>query len=178
MTLTPQIDGTAAIRSTAGQFVEAFQRRVAAGLLTGQPHPRSNYRVVDAGMDRLRVRAADWWTAISVGLNEMELRLAQPGVVHYRVRYWRWATYAIGLCGILGLIGLVLLLTLDVRGYFARNQAGSPFLSIEQNLIAAWTMVIFWGGIWPWLLIALHKRSLRRLVAQIIGEVDAQGLSK
>src|SRR2546422_2649804 len=85
MTLAPQIEGTVPIRSSAAQFVQAFHYRVAAGLLVGQPHPRSNYRVAEAGPGQLRIHAADWWTAINVGLNEFVLRLPQPGSVHY----WR-----------------------------------------------------------------------------------------
>src|SRR2546422_8398842 len=67
MTLAPQIEGTVPIRSSAAQFVQAFHYRVAAGLLVGQPHPRSNYRVAEAGPGQLRIHAADWWTAINVG---------------------------------------------------------------------------------------------------------------
>jgi hypothetical protein len=66
-----------------------------------------------------------------------------------------------------------MLLSLDVRGYVARHQRSMiPGLSIEQNVAIAWLMVLFWGFIWPWLLIALHKRPLRRLVTRLIGEVD------
>ena len=173
--LAPDINGTVAIRSPAGDFVAAFKQRVAAGLLAGRPHPRSNYQVVDAGPDWLRVRAADWWTALNVGLNDLELRLPQPGAVHYRVRYWRWAWYGVGLGGILGLVGLVLLLAFDARGYIANHPAGMvPGLSIDQNLLIAWGMVLFWGFVWPWLLIALHKRPLHQLVARLVAEVDAR----
>jgi hypothetical protein len=175
MSLVPQIDGTVAVRSSAGQFVEAFRQRVAAGLLSGRPHPRSNYQVAEAGPGQLRVRAADWGTAINVGLNEVELRLPQPGAVHFRVRYWRWASYVLALGGVLGLIGLILLLTFDVRGHIA-GQPGArlPGLSIDQNLRLLWGMVLFWGFVWPWLLIVLHKRALRRLVVRLVTEVDAQ----
>jgi hypothetical protein len=34
-------------------------------------------------------------------------------------------------------------------------------------------MVLFWGFVWPWLLVALHKRPVRRLLERIIAEVDA-----
>jgi hypothetical protein len=37
-------------------------------------------------------------------------------------------------------------------------------------------MALFWGFAWPWLLIALHKRPLRRLMNQIIVEVDAAAM--
>jgi hypothetical protein len=48
-----------------------------------------------------------------------------------------------------------------------------PGLSIEQHVLVAWAMVVFWGFVWPWLLIALHKRPLRRLIERLIAEVDA-----
>jgi len=172
--LTPQIEGTVPIQSSAAQFVQAFRQRVAAGLLTGQAHSRSNYRVVEAGRDELRVRADDWWTAMNVGLNELDLRFPQAGSLHYRVRYWRWASFALGLSAILGAIGLTLLLTLDARAYMARNSTATlPGLSIDQNLLLAWAMVLFWGFAWPWVLIALHKRPLRGLVSRLVSEVDA-----
>ena len=179
MNLTPQINGTVSVRSSAVQFLQAFQQRVAAGLLTGKPASRSNYRVVDAGPDSLRIHAVDWWTAVNVGLNELELRLSQPGSVRYHVRYWRWAAYAVGLSGVLGLIGVALLLTLDVRGYIAGHTASRlPGLTTDQNVLMAWTMVLFWGFVWPWVLIAMHKRPLHRLVARLVREVDASAISR
>jgi hypothetical protein len=71
-----------------------------------------------------------------------------------------------------------MLLSLDVRDYIARNERSMiPGLSIEQNLGIAWLMVLFWGFIWPWLLIALHKRPLRQLVTRLIREVDVAAAS-
>ena len=169
----PEIEGTVSIRSPAGSFLQAFRERVSAGLLTGRPHPRSNYVVSEAASGVLVVRAADWWTAINVGLNRLELQHVPPDLIRYDVRYWRWAAYALGLSGALGLVGLAMLLSLDVRGYVARHERSMiPGLSIEQNVAIAWVMVLFWGFIWPWLLMAMHKRPLRRLVTRLIAEVD------
>ena len=174
MIFTPQIDGSLPIHSPSAQFARAFEQRVAAGLLTGEAHPRSNYQLHSSGPDGLRVSAADWWTAISVGLNDLELRFPLPGIVHYTVRYWRWAAYGIGLCGVMGITGLVLLVAFDARGYVARHPAATfPGLSVDQSLVIAWTMAIFWGFVWPWVLIALHKRPLHRLVARLLHEIDA-----
>lgn len=175
MALTPEIQGTVPIRSAPAEFLQAFRQRVSAGLLSGKPHPRSNYIVTQVGSNRLQVRAADWWTAINVGLNEVDLQLPQHGTVRYQVRYWRWAAYGLALSGVLGLIGLVLLLTFDVRSYIARAPGMIPGLSVDQNLSIAWAMVLFWGFLWPWILILLHKRPLHRLMTRLITEVDAQG---
>jgi len=175
MMFTPRVEGTVPVQSSAAQFVSAFRQRVVAGLLMGRPHPRSNYQIVDADASMVHVRAANNWTAISVGLNDLELRLRSGGSVHFRVEYWRWAAYAVGFSGLLGLMGLILLVTLDVRSYIADHaSARLPGLSIDQNLALAWAMVLFWGFMWPWLLIALYKRPLRRLVERLVREVDIQ----
>jgi hypothetical protein len=129
--------------------------------------------VTAAGFTELRVRAADWWTAINVGLNELDLDVSSAGVARYRVRYWRWALFVIGLAAMLGLLGLILLLTVDVRTYIIEHPRQMfRHLSSEQNLLVAWAMVLFWGFLWPWLLILLHKGPLRRLVERLIKEVD------
>jgi hypothetical protein len=128
-----------------------------------------------ATSNHLVVQAADWRTAVNVGLNRLEIRHVPPDLLRYQVRYWQWARYALGLSGGLGLVGLALLLSLDVRGYIARHQSSMvPGLSIDQNLVIAWLMVLFWGFIWPWLLIELHKPPLRTLVTRLIAEVDAR----
>ena len=58
--------------------------------------------------------------------------------------------YALGLSGILGLVGLVLLLTVDARTYIADHQESRlPGLSVDQNLVVAWAMVVFWGSRGP-----------------------------
>ena len=171
--LRPQIEGTVSIRSPAESFLRAFRERVTAGFLDGRPHPRSNYVVSEATSGALVVLAVDWWTAFNVGLNRLELRHLPPDLIRYDVRYRRWALYVLSLSGGLGLVGLAMLLSLDVRGYIARHERSMiPGLSIEQNLVVAWLMVLFWAFVWPWLLIALHKRPLRRLVTRLIGEVD------
>jgi hypothetical protein len=176
MSLTPQIRGTVQVRSAPAEFLEAFRQRVASGLLSGKPHPRSNYVVTRTDPDRLHVRAVAWWTAINVGLNELDLELTQPGTVRYHVSYWRWASYVLGLGGVLGTIGLLLLLTLDVRSYIVRfPERMLPGFSVHQNMLVAWAMGLFWGFLWPWILIGLHKPPLHRLITRLITEVDAQG---
>jgi hypothetical protein len=50
-----------------------------------------------------------------------------------------------------------------------------PGLSVDQNLFIAWAMVVFWGFVWPWILILPHKGRLHRQMAGLITEVDAEG---
>jgi hypothetical protein len=174
MIALPEIEGTATIRSPSERFLQAFRQRVASGLLTGRPHPRSRYTISEAGSDRLMIVAADWWSAVNVGLNRVELH-AQPGMIRYHIWYWRWARYALGVSGGIGLAGIVLLLSFDVRSYIAQNRSAAiSLLSIDQNLFVAWCMALFWGFVWPWILISLHKRPLRQLVTRLIAEVDAE----
>jgi hypothetical protein len=172
-TLAPQIEGSTPIQSQPEDFLRAFERRVQAGLLTGYPHRRSIYRALHVGPGHLHVSAGTWWTAINVGLNELDLVAEEPGSVRYRVWYWRWARFVLGLSGSLGAIGLVLMQIFDVRGYIARHPSTTiPGLSLDQNLQIAWSLVVFWGFVAPWLLIAIHKGPVRRLVARLIAEVD------
>jgi hypothetical protein len=170
---TPRIEGAASIRASASDFFRSFGRRVDAGLLSGRPHPRSNYTVTSAEGDRLKVSAADWRTAFNVGLNEIELRALDPGRAGYRVEYKRWAVYVLALGATIGagLIGALAFFDLHVH-----TEAGPalmiPGLSDNPQFVE-WVMIAFWGFVWPWLLIAFHKRPLRRLFERIIAEVDA-----
>ena len=144
MSMIPELEGTISIGSPADRFFQACRQRVAAGLLTGQPHRRSNYVVSGASHDHVEIRAR----------------------------------FALGLSGGIGLIGIILLLGFDARGYIADHESSMvPGLSIEQNLGIAWLMVLFWGFVWPWLLISLHERPLRELITRLIAEMDAAGVS-
>jgi hypothetical protein len=111
---------------------------------------------------------------MNVGLNEVELQTSEAGRLQYTVRYWRWAIYALGLSAGLAATLLAVFFAMDLPAYIERHPAGMiPGLSIEQHVLVAWAMVVFWGFVWPWLLIALHKRPLRRLIERLIAEVDA-----
>ena len=171
------VEGTATIRAQARAFVAAFVRRIETGLLPHAPRWRCQYRVTHQGADGLRFRATDWWTAINVGLNEVELAVAPGGRVHYAIQYWRWAGYALVLSGAIGVALIAAFLVFDIRDYIVRHPRSSiPGLSTEQNVAIGWVMALFWGFAWPWILIALHRRPLRRLMNQIVAEVDAAAM--
>ena len=169
------IEGTTAVRSEPRSFVAAFARRIATGLLRGGSPRRSRYVVTREEADRLEFRADNGWTAFNVGLNEVELAVSPDRQVRYRVRYPRWAAYALAGSGAFGLVFIGFLLLFDIRDYVARHPASAfPGLSLDQNVAIAWVMALFWGFAWPWILIALHKGPLRRLMEHLIAEVDAE----
>ena len=173
MTFAPYLEGSASIRTAGPEFLLSFRKRVEAGLLSGQPHPRAQYRVTRADPGVLHVSAADWWTAINVGLNEIDLNASEAGRLRYVIRYWRWAAFAIGLSASLAAVMSVFFLSMDLRTYIEEHPSGMiPGLSVDHHVLFAWAMVAFWGFVWPWLLIELHKRPLRRLIERLFAEVD------
>src|SRR5437667_12830675 len=85
------------VRAPAPAFVASFNRRIERGLLTGAPNSRSRYRVTRQSPGDLAFHAIDWWTAINVGLNDVEIAVASDGRVQYAIRYGRWAAFVVAL---------------------------------------------------------------------------------
>ena len=169
MSFLPRTQGERPIRSRPREFVEALSRRIGTGLLPG---PRARYAVTQKGETSLRFTASDWSTAIAVGLNDVEVSTSD-GRARYVIRYGRWAAFAISLGALIGLVLMAFLLFADLREYLAMHPGSRiPGLTDGENMGLAWGMAVFWGFAWPWLLIAMHKGALRRLMSQIIDEVD------
>lgn len=149
-----------------------FARRIEAGLLPGGSSTRNQYTVTREGRDTLSFRAANWLTAFNVGLNNVEVSVS-AGQARYSIEYRRWAAYGVALSAAIGLVLAVVFLVIDIREYASRHPGSMiPGLTPDQNVAIGWAMVIFWGLVWPWILIGLHKRPLRRLMDRIIGEVE------
>ena len=174
MKLIPELDGELSITSTEQQFDTTLRERVVRGFLGMQPGIRQQYEVIDSDSGERTVRATNWLTAINIGMNHLSLKNAGKGKLTYRLTYWRWTAYCVALGAILGLVMMVLFLVMDVREYIANNpQARIPGLTIDQNVYFAWGNIVFWGFVWPWILVAMHKRTLRKMVAKTISEIDA-----
>lgn len=178
MSSHPHTRGEKPIRSPAEAFVAAFARRIGAGLLPGRGpdrrRARSRYAITQQSDASLRFAASDWPTALAVGFNDVELRVSD-GLVRYDIQYRRWAAYVVSLGAAIGLALIAMFLVIDVRDYIERHPGSMiPGLTIGQNLAIAWAMAIFWGFIWPWILIAAYRGSLRRLMDQVIDEVDRE----
>jgi hypothetical protein len=168
MWFLPRTVGAAPVRTQPEVFVRAFARRVETGLLGPG---RSNYAITRLERHGLAFRAADWATALSVGLNDVELTVS-AGQARYAIRYRRWAAYAAALSAVIGVGLAIVFLALDVRDYLDRDVLWLiPGLDTDQHVAIAWSMVAFWGFVWPWILVGLHKRPLRKLMERLISEV-------
>ena len=178
MWCSPRVDGTTIIRAKPRAFVSAFVQRIETGLLRGASSRRCRYVVTRHGDDGLAFHATNWLTAFNVGLNDVELAVASDGRVSYTIQYRRWAAYALSLSAGLGLALGASFLVIDIRAYVERNAASRiPGLSTGQNVAVAWAMALFWGFVWPWILIAFHRRPVGRLMERLIAEVDAAAIS-
>lgn len=167
-------EGRASIRSQAKAFFDAFVRRIETGLLGPASGRRNRYAVTRRSSDGLGFRAANRWTAYNIGLNQVDLSLASPGVIRYQVRYPRWAGYVVGFSALLGGIMAIVFFVIDIRTYIATHRLSQiPGLTVDQNLAVAWGLAAFFFLVWPWILIAMHKGPLRRALEQVIREVDA-----
>ena len=178
MNWKPRIEETLRIQASSARFISALHERIRSGLLTNQSRQRENYSIVESTPKIIQVRAIGWWTATNVGLNDLNLNFADPGIIHFRLDFWRWSVYCLGLSLALGLGGALTFLMIDIRDYIT-DHSGSriPGLSIQQNMYFAWGILSFWALIWPWILIALHKRTLRRLIVRLVGEIDANAIN-
>jgi len=79
----------------------------------------------------------------------------------------------VALGAVLAAIGIVLVLNFDVRGYLAQMPPSMRWgLGVEQSVVLLWAFIVFWGIVWPWILVALHKRPLHSLVNRLVTAVD------
>ena len=173
MLLSPATEGTATIGAPDQAFLRAFARRIEQGLLLTASPSRNHYVVTQVGPDALRFRAASWLTAFNVGLNDVELKVEPHGVVRYRIRYAQWTRSAVALGAAVALGLIAFLLLFDLRTYIAEHP-GPQYLGVspQRSVAFAWAMALFWGFVWPWVLVASHKGPLRRLMNSLIDDVD------
>jgi hypothetical protein len=140
MWFLPRTVGAAPVRTQPEMFVRAFARRIETGLLGPS---RSHYAITRLERDGLAFRATDWPTALSVGLNDVELTVS-AGQARYAIRYRRWAAYGVALGAVIGVGLAVIFLALDIRDYIDRDVLWMiPGLNADQNVAIAWSMVAF-----------------------------------
>lgn len=165
----PEFEGTYSAESLRPDFVAALAERVRKGIFRLASERRNRYAVVSESDRELRFRSEGFLTAINTGWNDVRVEIGpaamaagSPIEVRYHVTYFAWAAYCVGLCGFIG-IALIAVWLLFEPKFSALSGAGKPIF---------WVMVIFWGFVWPWILVALHKRPAARALEQLFAEVN------
>ncbi len=164
----PGLPGTYSPERISENFPDKLARRVQSGVLPRAPKSRNRYVIGSKTKDRMTFSSSGLWTGISVGLNDVEVHLDKnsiPPRILYRVKYWVWTQY----CVILGLaIGISIIASRYYLfpGWFAKWGYGQP------EFFYSYGEIIFWCILWPWILVALHKKPVSKLLKRIFDEVN------
>jgi hypothetical protein len=163
MYFLPYTKGSIELEAVPHDFAERISARVGDGLFNPGSRLRAQYSVRNADEQSVTFGADTWFTAINVGLNEVTLYREGDSTIAYAVQFRRWTLYCVGLCGMIGLafIGCYLLVP-SMRLEIQRSTG---------NALVFWTMTLFWGFVWPWILTALHKGPAGACLEGIVREV-------
>ena len=148
-------------------FISGLAERVRGGLFPMAAKNSNAYEVTAQNDNTLQFRSTSIWTGINVGLNDVSVKLNQPDRVEYTIRYWTWTKYAVALCLVLFLAGVLAI----TAGRMVLPAAW--FVEFDRSPWIGISMLVFWGLLWPWVLTAIHKKSVRRCFEQILNEVNA-----
>jgi len=156
----PMFEGSIAAASIPPDFVSRLAERIRTGLIVPGSRRRADYAVASLARDRISFRAASFWTAVSIGLNEVVVERGST-TISYCVRYWTWTLYCVGGCAL-----LFVLLTVSGFVWAEKDIQAHPY-----GPLLFWGQAIFWGFAWPWLLTAFHKRFAARCLEGILREL-------
>jgi len=166
----PEFSGTFLPERIRPDFTKALAERVRRGLFPRASERRNRYKVMNESEGELRFRSEGPLSAINIGWNDVQVQIdlapetpGAPPKIHYRVTFFNWAAYGVALCGF---IGICLIAAASIFG-------SKYLLGYPGAKTIFWVMVVFWGFVWPWILVALHKRpaatALERLFAEVNG---------
>jgi len=157
----PRFEGSLELPGLPADFPARIAARVERGLLVPGRRNRANYRVLETGPDAVRFAAGDWSTGINLGLNAVRIEREGAGRLHYEVVFPVWARYvrvlSAGIGSVLALCSLIPAVAAEIDAY-------------PGGLAWFWGAVLFWGLVWPHLLVALHKRAAARFLERVLRE--------
>jgi len=163
----PEFSGAFSPERLRPDFVKALAERVRRGVFPRASQRRNRYAVVSESEKELRFRSEGLLASITIGWNDVHVQIDSPPqdtpTVCYEVRYFGWARYSVVLCVF---IGVCLIATWSLFG----EKYGAPYSGAKTLF---WVMVIFWGFVWPWILVALHKRPAARALERLFAEVNS-----
>ncbi len=168
----PRYSGSHKPESLCNDFIQKLRARVNKGLFSMASSRRNQYKIVEQSETSLHFCSSSLLTGINIGLNDVQIQVDQTsGEIRYDVSYWTWAKYSIFLCLGIGLVlGFFLLTPLFGLYLFPKDQY-PPLIVMKVGIIP---MVIFWGLVWPWILIPLHKGPASKCLAKILDEVNME----
>ena len=140
---------------------------------------RNSYEILESGYDRLHFRSTGLLTSIAIGLNDVNVRIdqMQANTLNYTIKYWTWAKYSIFLCfGILILVPGILYFTQYKIISQSMNEIPGAVNSIPLFIFLG--NALFWGLLWPWILIAIHKKHACRALEHILMQENGKLLRK
>ena len=160
---SPTYEGTIDVPTLPSDFTDRIARRVETGLLVPGSRRRANYVVSSKSADSVAFTAIGFWTAYNIGLNDVMLQRAGPKSIGYQGRFWRWATFAAVQAFVIALVILAVILFLpSARAQVNADSWGWLFIAI---------LLAFFGLIWPWILVAMHRRFAARALERIVRQV-------
>ena len=162
---SPAYEGVIELPAVPDDFTERVARRVESGLLVPGSRRRGDYVVRSRSHDAVSFAARGFWTAYNIGLNEVELRRDGLRRIAYHGSFRRWAAYAaIHSLVLTGAVLAVVLAWPAARDQVSQNPAGWPVLL---------ALLVFFGLLWPPVLVAVHRRVVPRSLVRIVEEVAA-----
>jgi|688.fasta_scaffold26815_8 hypothetical protein len=147
-------------------FISELAERVRGGLFPLASKHRNAYEVIAQSHNTLHFRSSNFWTGINIGLNDVFVKLNQADQVEYTIRYWTWTKYVVVLGIALFLVGVVAI----TAG--PKILPAVWFVEVKRSPWIGISMLVFWGLLWPWGMVAIHKRSVRRCFEQILDAVN------
>jgi hypothetical protein len=161
----PSFTGSYKPESFSQDFIEKLTERLRGGLFPTASDRRNRYEIATQSNGFIRFRSVNLLSGINIGLNDVSIQVDRDKKeVSFKVTYWTWAKYSVGLGLIIGCLGIAGRLLLMPESYSSPNFE-----------VIFWPSILFWCFVWPWLLIAMHRGPARKCLTRILDEVNRQG---
>jgi len=169
-TFRPEFEGVYSPPTLHPQILEGLASRIRdLALFPGAGPRRNRYEVIEWTPTTLSFQSTSLLAGINVGLNDVVLSMdPNQKEISFKVRYWTWTRYCLFLSGMIAsLLALFLCIPLWISHALPEGPVGAWILS---GIVL---MLVFWGLLWPWILVALHKKPAKGCLVHLLNEVQA-----
>lgn len=168
--LKPSLNGSISVHNIHTDLIDKISKRIKLGLFMSASPRRNRYEITSVSKDAINFKSVSLLTSIYIGLNNVNIRIdADNNEIYYEFSFWRWACYC---------ILLSLSLTLLIAFFFLSHLFGIYIFSeieypssfeIYMYIIPS---MVFWGLIWPWILIYRQKKTASKAIELIIHQLN------